>query len=321
MFFVSGGFGNKLLLFKNISKSVTTEPDQLIIRLFGGNLSADAMSAFKNLGESGEVLLRYHLSKHKFGPKLLGVFKGGLLEEFVPSHTATNEDFSNEQIRFEIARNFARYHSLGLPVSKKPVTMTGEMVNKFEGFLKNKETLRTEFKKCQVEKGLEDVDIDALLDYDYQSEVKWILETELKVKGREVFTLKDVNRGNVLIRDTPNERDERVMLIDYDFSGIGPRGLDIGGHFKAHCDDSSNDDFRSGLDFPSEEWQQDFAREYLRELKNIGKLDIDEDGLDSVHQILMEANFYTMVWSLFCDFMTMADNGFAIHARLPFIVS
>lgn len=55
--------------------------DQVVVRFYGSSLVNTAQCLV--LEKSADVLIFYILSQQKLGPKLLGVFDGGRIEEYV----------------------------------------------------------------------------------------------------------------------------------------------------------------------------------------------------------------------------------------------
>ena len=93
LIFYSGGYCNRLYLIKNVSAIKKTDPNALLIRLYGGKTFGS--NPYKIITESEEIIIRYEVSKRSMGPKLFGVFSGGLIEEFIPSQTLANEHLMN----------------------------------------------------------------------------------------------------------------------------------------------------------------------------------------------------------------------------------
>ena len=64
----------------------------------------------------------HNLGELGLGPKLLGVFDGGRLEEFIPSRCLTTEDLvNNPLIRKQIMQKLARTHNLkNIPIDRRP---------------------------------------------------------------------------------------------------------------------------------------------------------------------------------------------------------
>lgn len=89
--------------------------------------------------------------------------------------------------------------------------------------------------------------------------------------------------------------DERLVLIDYEFSGYRQRGADIGNYFAMHMFDFGAERLMTKKPYPDENTRRHFIRAYLDQCKTIPEFaDWDFDGKDSEEQILMEAEFYNL---------------------------
>ena len=109
-----GGLLNRIFLCSN-NKSKET----VIIRLYGGKMPNSHM--LKSIGIEGEVLIFHLMSVNRIGPKLLGVFDGGRIEEYMKgSHTLDEDDLMNNEVIACIAKKLARVHAMEVPIDKRP---------------------------------------------------------------------------------------------------------------------------------------------------------------------------------------------------------
>lgn len=129
---------NRLYVCEDISNTSKCPdvPGKLLIRLYGGKLWKFEDS-FRTLTEASEVLLFHHLGQLGLGPKLLGVFKGGRLEEFISSHTLSDVDMASSRIREEFGRKLARVHQVKLPIVRQPVDQILQAQLKYDHFLEH----------------------------------------------------------------------------------------------------------------------------------------------------------------------------------------
>lgn len=96
--------------------------------------------------------------------------------------------------------------------------------------------------------------------------------------------------------DSLNDLLDRLLLVDYEFSGYNYRGIDIGNHFSLKVTDFGSDCFLTGLPYPSEKDRRTFVRSYINQVRLLGTFqDWDESGLDSEEHILMEAEFGALI--------------------------
>ena len=262
----------------NISNSV-------LIRMYFGNL-VSANDPYRTLSIPGDVLLFHKLGELGFGPKLLGVFDGGRLEEYIPSHTVTDAELLDPTIQEHIARKLARYHSLKLPLGIDAVDQVGvidlktkKIANFEEEYLNHPNILKSTANPMVV------------VSFDFASEVEWLRKVRSKLNAPLVFSLNDLNRMNVLVRDQPDLSGHRVTLIDYEFSATNYRGNDLGCHLSFGWACSLSPDvpnFATSIGVPPEEVRRNYIEHYLNETSKFKVLDPE---LDNVEQLLFEVDF------------------------------
>ena len=175
---------------------------RVLIREFGGNLLDGELFRSLRSPLSWQLLLFHELSNLGIGPKLLGVFEGGRIEEFIPSHTLMPEEFNDEGILKDLAINTARIHSLKLPISKQQKDMNLFMKFMFGNFVKNytpdsyTEKYRTQLTDCGADLEL----FKTIVGFDWMrelSEMKSIME---RFDTRTGLLVWDNNFRNVLVR-------------------------------------------------------------------------------------------------------------------------
>ena len=96
------------------------EPASLLIRHFGleGN-SKEPTGTIIDLSAAQQAVVYWEMSRRGWGPKIYGFFAGGRLEDFVEgSHTLIAAESTTDPVRRDVARAYARLHSLQLPLRK-----------------------------------------------------------------------------------------------------------------------------------------------------------------------------------------------------------
>ena len=258
-------------------------------------------------GEVVESLNYVLMSQAKLGPQIYGVFPGGRIEEFIPSRTLTDADLKNPKITGAFARKLARIHNMSPPIVKKPKDLFGICAKiRDENYGEFMDNMRT----AEVPQGCEEAS-RTLLEFDLPDFIDWMVKTLPTIKTRVVFSLNDLNRANCIIREGhgTEKLDEldKVILIDYEFCSFCWRGCDIGQHFHnrtvdvtkmAGKDMSSDPEYQSGLKYPSEEERRYFIQEYLDEVDKLGTYQRNPT-LDSVEALLIEAEYFGLLWNVF----------------------
>ena len=290
----SGGFMNSLWIVDNNKKN-GSKFNRVILRHYGGNL----FKIDQNDGENGsttvkdrteEILVFQALSGKGWGPKLLGVFPGGRIEEFIPSHTLTPREASHLDIIHDLAVSFARFHSLQLPISKNQMKeIEHNHLNPLAKDLGSNEKILEHLEDPKIK--VYDIDWKRYLNMDKKKEIRWIFNRIRQLPTPNVLCNFDTNFQNCLIRNHWRDHDTRTVLIDYEYSMHAPRGIDIGGHFFFRMIDLKADgDKTSGCDFPFENERRLFAKSYLEEKKRLDPLSLNPSQGDTVEHLLEEAD-------------------------------
>ena len=170
-------------------KSPAQEPAKVLLRLFGGKLlnkfSSDEILATH--GEVIETLNYYIMNQYKLGPKMYGVFPGGRIEEFVPSHSVTDPELLDPTITGSLARKLARIHNLTPPICRRPKDMIG-IIQKIR---KEKLAAFTDkMRQVEIPKGLEE-SAKKWFNFDLPNFIDWIVATLPTVSNRIVFSHND----------------------------------------------------------------------------------------------------------------------------------
>lgn len=147
---------------------------------------------------------------------------------------------------------------------------------------------------------------------DWVAEMEWVAGLFEKHDCKITVTHGDTNFLNVLVRPTStdrndDEKDNRIVLIDYETVSYSYRGFDIGGHFseRMYCY-SLPDSQLTGYPAPNVEEQRAFCEAYLCELRALGVEECD----DTVEQLLLEARIGRLWHSLFVNMMcTVFDEA------------
>ena len=71
---------------ESTTKRKISNNNKVLIRLFGGKL-VTREHPYRILDETTEALLFFRMGQHGLGPRLLGVFPGGRIEQFIEAST------------------------------------------------------------------------------------------------------------------------------------------------------------------------------------------------------------------------------------------
>ncbi|KIH59990.1 Choline/ethanolamine kinase, partial [Ancylostoma duodenale] len=191
-------------------------------------------------------------SAHGYGPKLLGIFPGGRIEEFIPSRTLTKEEMSDPRFAIPLAALNAKLNSIEMPLPKNPQLVPvcrswlARYVSNGGGSLVMEQTavhgdfeskslsclLGTEHKYAMM---LSTPHFPKVLTVKHLEEE--INEVERFLEKQEcpsVFCHNDVVPANVLLRDAGGDCEEgdvvdesRLVIIDPEYSWYNHRAYEI----------------------------------------------------------------------------------------------
>jgi choline/ethanolamine kinase len=287
---IESGFVNRLFLCHNKKSD-----EKVVVRLYGGKILAMDGNILRNIGLEGEVLIFHLMDVNKIGPKLLGVFDGGRIEEYLDgSEILSNEEIENEETMEWFARKLAKMHSLKVPVCKKPKDFLKIIRESFEVYWPSyhKEMIEKEIMEGTPQPMIELANLG--MTFDMFEIIEYYEKMFSGIKTRIVFGQNDTNRANWLVTPTKHGWD-RVHLIDYEFCGYNYRGCDIGHHFKHRTQDmkkfaEKRMDAFVPIEYPTEEARRLFIRNYLDEARK--HFDSINDHIDNENDMLIEAEFF-----------------------------
>ncbi|KAI1298698.1 Choline/ethanolamine kinase [Halotydeus destructor] len=315
------GMINRIFLCENKSEDngVPNEPKKVVLRLYGGKTLIPE-KLWRNGGVMEDVMVTHTMSSLGLGPKLLGVFPGGRLEQYVEGRMFSDEDFQSPEMETLFARKLARMHAIKMPFSRKHRDTLDMVAAMMTDWLDGS---KSEFEKMNAD-AAQKGDNNVILQLDMLEELEWLKSLKPRIKTRQVLSHGDMNRTNCLVVDETD-----LMLIDYEFSNYGLRGGDIGSHFNARLKKIAkfNDGFKSDLGYPTENERRHFIRSYNEEMRRLNAYDLDEseNGLDNEDNMLAEAEYMVLasiillLMMLITNFKGKLDAGFSVHVSITLI--
>ncbi|KAL6962542.1 Phosphotransferases with an alcohol group as acceptor [Sarracenia purpurea var. burkii] len=214
------------------------------------------------------------LSKHGQGPRLLGQFPAGRVEEFIHARTLSAHDLRDPVISAMIAAKLREFHNLDMP-GPKTVVLWDRMRN----WLSEAKSL------CTPEQAKEFC-LDAL------EEEIYVLEKELWGNYQDLgFCHNDLQYGNIMINE---EETKSITIIDYEYASYNPVAYDLANHF---CEMAANYHTETphilNYDaYPGQEERERFLRAYLSYEGN-------QPSDAKVQQLVDDAEKYTLANHLF----------------------
>lgn len=263
---------------------------QVLVRLLSGKNDVTTM------GEAGEALAFDALGKAGLGPKLLGVFDGGRIEEYIDSRFLTNEEFHDVRIVEAIARNIARMHSLDIPIRKDPEVQRlrgREFISEVRDELKTCDTLKD---LTKFEPHVQEL-LKTLLAINWLEEYDWLHKQLTKVKSRVVcLSHGDVFGNNIIVikdKTLDTITDEDIFIIDVEMASCFYRGLDLGLFTHELAFDSSDTSAPVWVGETSEEIEYALLKEYLNKWIELNPDKFDPQ-LDTFDNLLLESRILSL---------------------------
>ncbi|KAK4618948.1 Choline/ethanolamine kinase [Fulvia fulva] len=287
---VTGGLVNTLHLLTRSSKA-KHEPTCVLIRHFGlENSLEEPPASSTTLTATEQALVYQEMARKGWGARIYGTFPGGRLEEYIDSRPLTAAESIDPDILRDIARSYARLHSLDVPLRKRSLTrMVGE----------SKALVSKRMSKAALSLAALPSSNGGKLDgilrtYNWHQELDWLALLFERHHCRPSIAIGDSNYLNVLIKNFP-DLDCQVMLIDYETATHTYRGIDIGGHFNDRMYNWGHATSElTGYDAHGEEERRSFCESYLAEMRELGQ---DLTEYDTVERLLLEAEI-GMMWQI-----------------------
>ena len=226
--------------------------------------------------------------------KIYGTFLNGLIYSYIEGRTISIGDLIDIKTFNQTAKAIAGHHKLSPPIKKVPILFI---------------TLR----KWISNVPLEYIEPEKKA-YDINSIKKELVFMEENLKNRSdvVFCHNDLLLKNFI------KNDKSVELIDYEYSGYSYRAFDLANHFNEWC----------GFElvwenFPSEDTQRRFLKEYLKEFydnkKNESDLEKEIDKMiEDIKWFDLASNFYWGTWALIQAALSSIDFNYCDYGRLRF---
>ncbi|KAL6509842.1 hypothetical protein OROGR_022330 [Orobanche gracilis] len=150
------------------------------------------------------------VSVYGHGPKLLGRFEEGRVEEFIHARTLSAVDLRHPETSAFIAAKLREFHNLDMP-GRKDVVLWNRLrkwLNVAKDLCPHEHAKQHKLYSLDREIGL--------------------LEKVISRRGQEIgFCHNDLQYGNIMI----NDENKTITIIDYEYASYNPVAYDIANHF------------------------------------------------------------------------------------------
>ncbi|KAK7099283.1 choline/ethanolamine kinase-like [Littorina saxatilis] len=280
---VSGGMTNYLYLCRlpDRLRPLRDEPHQVLLRIYG-HITTSNMDVLVH----NSVVFAL-LAEKRLGPKPYGMFFDGRIEEFILAQPLKHVELSHPEIAQLVAERLATFHSLDMPLCKKPRWMfsiikrwISEIQNNFSGH------------SMKGAGGVEGGDSETILRLqaiDMEKECDVLMKIVSKVDSPVVFCHNDLQEGNILYNSSESDPEKKMTIIDWEYGNYNYRGFDLGNHFCEWAIGYDEESFTVEPErYPSRQQQYTFFRHYLKEY---GQEDVSAEDLRHMYA---EANTFAL---------------------------
>ncbi|XP_030307126.1 choline kinase alpha isoform X3 [Calypte anna] len=292
---IRGGLSNMLFQcsLPDTVETLGDEPRKVLLRLYGAILQMRSC----NKGETVQSQKDSDLQSRKL----------------------STEELSLPDISAEIAEKMARFHGMTMPFNKEPKWLFGTMEKYLNQVLRIKFTKESRTRK-----------LNKLLSYNLPQEMKNLRAMLEATSSPVVFCHNDCQEGNVLfLEGKENSENQKLMLIDFEYSSYNYRGFDIGNHFCEWMYDYTYEKYpffkASFLKYPSKKQQLHFISSYLSafhdgfgSLSNEEKSKLEEEVLIEVNRFALASHFFWGLWSIIQAKISSIEFGYLEYALSRF---
>ncbi|KAL7208414.1 hypothetical protein ACSBR1_030213 [Camellia fascicularis] len=264
----------------------------VLVRIYG-----EGVERFFNRDE--EIQTFENISKYGQGPRLLGRFPEGRVEEFIHARTLSAGDLRDPEISALISAKLREFHNLDMPGPKKVV-----LWDRMRNWLGEAKSL------CSSENAKE-FGIDTL------EEEICILEKELSRDYQEIgFSHNDLQYGNIMME----EETRSITIIDYEYASYNPVAYDLANHF---CEMAANYHTETPhvlnySVYPGLEERQRFARTYLSSAGNQPSDSEVEQLVDDAEKYTLANHLFWGLWGIISSYVNHIDFDYTEYARQRF---
>nr|XP_011458468.1 PREDICTED: probable choline kinase 1 isoform X1 [Fragaria vesca subsp. vesca]XP_011458469.1 PREDICTED: probable choline kinase 1 isoform X1 [Fragaria vesca subsp. vesca] len=273
----------------------TKNGDQLrkvLVRVYG-----EGVDLFFNRDD--EIRTFECMSKHGQGPRLLGRFPEGRVEEFIHARTLSAADLRDPETSAIIAAKLREFHNLEMPGSRNVV-----LWDRMRNWLSEAKTL------CSV-KDKKDFGLDTL-----EEEIN-MLEKKLSEDCQDIgFCHNDLQYGNIMM----DEETRSITIIDYEYASYNPVAYDLANHFcemvaNYHSEAPHFLDYRK---YPGLDERQRFVRLYLSSAEYEPSDAEVAQLVDKVEQYTLANHLFWGLWGIISGYVNKIEFDYMEYARQRF---
>lgn len=246
-----------------------------------------------------EVRTFEFMSRHGHGPRLLGRFPNGRVEEFIHARTLSAPDLRDPGISAIIASKLREFHSLDMPGSKS--VLIWERLRNWLRTAKSLYSSSDETEEFCLDSTEEEI---AALENEFSGECE-----------RVGFCHNDLQYGNIMI----DEETRLLTIIDYEYAGFNPVAYDIANHFCEMAADyhSEKPHILDYSKYPDTDERKQFVRTYLSSSGEESEEEV-ENLIKSIEKYTLASHLVWGLWGIISDHVNDIDFDYKDYARQRF---
>ncbi|XP_026659754.2 probable choline kinase 2 [Phoenix dactylifera] len=239
------------------------------------------------------------MSRHGQGPRLLGRFPNGRIEQFINARTLSAADLRDPEISALIASKLREFHDLDMPGPRNVFLW---------------ERLRNWLKTAQ---DLSSADEAKEFRLDTLEEEITTLENLLSEKDQRIgFCHNDLQYGNIMI----DEETRQVTIIDYEYASFNPIAYDLANHFCEMASDYHTEtphilDFNK---YPGYDERKRFVQTYLSSSgETPNQVEVD-NLLQLIEKYALASHVIWGLWGIISEHVNDIEFDYMEYARQRF---
>ncbi|XP_078432226.1 putative choline kinase 2 [Wolffia australiana] len=287
--FLTGAMTNEVYQISWPSRGHVASHRAVLLRIYGADFFFD---------REDEIRTFEFMSHCGHGPRLLGRFDKGRVEEFIHARTLSAHDLREPETSALIAANLREFHDLDVPGPRNIFIWT-----RLRRWLK----LAKDFASPEESA---DFCLDQMEDE--------ISRLEMELIGgdqRLGFCHNDLQYGNIMIDDVTRT----LTIIDYEYSSYNPIAFDLANHFCEMAADYHTETPHV-LDFtryPDPDERRRFAEAYFSSGKEVYGVDLEKLLVD-VEKYALASHLLWGLWGIVSKHVNNINFDYGEYARQRF---
>ncbi|CAG2115544.1 unnamed protein product, partial [Medioppia subpectinata] len=166
------------------------------------------------------------------------------------------------------------------------------------------------YEKFPIDRLIDELNLDVLNTESLNRELQWLYKCMDETDSPVCFVHNDFRGNNIMVLDDTDHNSntrtgQRVMFCDFECSGFGYRGTDLGTIFAEWNRDGFND-YKTVQQFPDDIHIKPFIDEYMAESIRLRGQAFSGDPRNTFTHIMTEIKVFTLVSNLFMIAISLA---------------